>query len=247
MELERALQNLGMSQKESKVYLALLPLGESSAYVVSQKSGLKKPTTYAVLDELVKKGIVVNIPDANKKLYRVKPPEEIFKEARERLKSMESVLLELKALSRTGNDKLQTLYFEGLSGMREMLWHRVKEMEGGSVVGFYGGFSEPSAELKKLFLEWKKEMKRKGVAMSGIAHPRSPFSWKVGEGGTFVHDVKNVSEEEYSSSVSVEVGDTFVRITALQSLQGAIIENKEVAESFRSIFKRAKINHSTPD
>ena len=55
MELKEALQTIGLNEKECAVYLALLQLGRASAYSVAQKSGLKKPTTYVILDELIEK------------------------------------------------------------------------------------------------------------------------------------------------------------------------------------------------
>ena len=46
METIEALKNLGLNEKEAKVYLALLQTGKSKAYVVSKYSGLKKTTNF---------------------------------------------------------------------------------------------------------------------------------------------------------------------------------------------------------
>ena len=53
MEMEKIFENLGLTPKEAKVYMTLSGLGSSTAYLVAQRSGLKKPTTYVVLDSLI--------------------------------------------------------------------------------------------------------------------------------------------------------------------------------------------------
>lgn len=69
MQIIESLESLGLNEKEAKVYTALLQLGRVSAYSVSEKSGLKKPTTYVVLGELVKKGLVSKeVPRSRKQL-----------------------------------------------------------------------------------------------------------------------------------------------------------------------------------
>ena len=62
MDMKQALKTIGLSDKESAVYMALLQLGQATAYAVAVKSGLKKPTTYIILDELIEKGLVLKVP-----------------------------------------------------------------------------------------------------------------------------------------------------------------------------------------
>ena len=56
------LVKVGLNEKESRVYLALLELGSGTAYAVAKKAGIKRPTAYIVLDELRKRGLVLKIP-----------------------------------------------------------------------------------------------------------------------------------------------------------------------------------------
>ena len=58
MDLNKILENNGLSEKEAKVYLTLLELKEALPSSISRRSGIKRPTTYVVLDQLQKKGLV---------------------------------------------------------------------------------------------------------------------------------------------------------------------------------------------
>ena len=56
--LEKYLQDIGLNEKESKVYLALLAVDNSSVLDLSKKTELNRSTTYVVLETLAKKGLV---------------------------------------------------------------------------------------------------------------------------------------------------------------------------------------------
>jgi sugar-specific transcriptional regulator TrmB len=64
MDLIQSLKNLGLNEKEAKVYVALLQCPGATAYLIARHSGLKRPTTYVVLEDLIDKGVVTKIPRA---------------------------------------------------------------------------------------------------------------------------------------------------------------------------------------
>ncbi|MEK7106984.1 MAG: helix-turn-helix domain-containing protein, partial [Patescibacteria group bacterium] len=57
-----SLSQLGLSGQESAVYLAALELGFSSISDIAKKAGIKRPTTYYIVDELIKKNLVSRAP-----------------------------------------------------------------------------------------------------------------------------------------------------------------------------------------
>ena len=56
MDIQEALRNFGLNDKEARVYVALLELGQTTAYAIAERSGLKRPTVYVILDDLRQKG-----------------------------------------------------------------------------------------------------------------------------------------------------------------------------------------------
>ena len=83
MNKENQLQLLGLSEKEAKLYLNALELGTFSVMGIANKSGLKRPTCYLILDELVKKGLVSMAPRVKKILYMVESPDALIRQAEE--------------------------------------------------------------------------------------------------------------------------------------------------------------------
>lgn len=62
MNTIQSLINIELNEKEEKVYISLLQIGKATAYSVAKHSGLKKPTTYAILGDLIDGGIVTKVP-----------------------------------------------------------------------------------------------------------------------------------------------------------------------------------------
>ena len=56
-ELLNSIKDLGLNDKEAKVYLALLKFGEANVSDIADEAGMKRPTVYVILDEIRKKGL----------------------------------------------------------------------------------------------------------------------------------------------------------------------------------------------
>lgn len=57
-EIVHFLRNYGLSNKEIDVYIACVSLGETNVQTLAKRAGTKRPTTYLILEDLVKKGLV---------------------------------------------------------------------------------------------------------------------------------------------------------------------------------------------
>lgn len=75
---------LGLSSKQSGLYLACLELGTSQVGDVVKKTGEKRTTVYASLQELVRQGLLKAIKSGNKYLFTPEPPEVILEQYEER-------------------------------------------------------------------------------------------------------------------------------------------------------------------
>ncbi len=231
----KALQNLGLTEKEARVYLALLQLGQGSAYAVASKAGLKKPTTYVILGELMQKGLALKVPRTRKQLFVAKSPDEFFAAAEERFDAAKSVLPELMAMAQGEKPKVRTFYYEGIHGAREALRYRTEEMKGKELVGFYASPQDASKELIEVFLEWNEKMKGNAVRMIVPDHS-SLKHWRATD-QKYGRKAKVVPCKEYSANISIDVGDTFVRVLMFRELQAIIIENPDVARTMKQIFE----------
>lgn len=238
MELQEALQAIGLNDKESAVYLALLQLGRGSAYSIASKSKLKNPTTYVILDELIRKGLVQRVPRVRKQLYVALPPEQAFAAAEDKLALAKQKLPELSALTKGVSTKVHTLYFEGVSGIKQLMEYKLKEMKGQEMVGFWATDSGVDPELTHYFKEeWAPHMSRLGITMRGIV-PDDPTlgPYRLAD-AQFKRAMKVLPLELYSSEIAIDVIGDIVRIQDYKNLQGVALENADFAKTMREIFE----------
>lgn len=234
-KLVQPLINAGLNDKEARVYIALLQLGKASAYSVSLKSGLKKPTTYMILDELLKKGLVLKIPKAKKQQYIARSPEEFFSMMEDRLKSAKKALPELLSLTQNETDT-KVLLYEGLKGMEDICFYKMDMLRGTEDIGFWAKSEGVSEGFFDIANRWAKNLIKLNITMSGITPDNKSVHEWMPQHPAMEH-THLVPESDYSSKISIDVTKYFVRIVDGHALQGIIIENDRVADTVRQIFK----------
>lgn len=238
MELNEALQTTGLNEKEAAVYTALLQLGRASAYSVSVKSGLKKPTTYVILEQLIEKGMAQRVPRVIKQLYFANSPEQVFAVAQEKLEVAKQKLPELMAMARVDENKVSTVFYEGMAGMKKLMEYGFKEHEGKEMLGFFATDKDLKSELSDYFKkEWASEQKKRNITMRGIA-PRDPSLTEYRKTDEqYGRNIRAISAKEYSSEVAITVLGDIVKIEDYKNLQGIAIENQDVAKAFTQVFE----------
>ncbi len=122
--LEKYLQNIGLTDKESVVYLSLIQVDNASVLDLSKKTKLKRPTVYVVLDSLAKKGLVSETTVGKKTHYQAEPPErlETFVDRQklvleENSKRLKDIIPEIKSLERSSGERPVVKYYEGKEGI----------------------------------------------------------------------------------------------------------------------------------
>ncbi len=76
--LEKSLRDFGLTDKETKVYLAALEMGISSIQELSRKSEVNRATTYIQVESLKNKGLVSVIEKDKKTLIMAEKPQRIL-------------------------------------------------------------------------------------------------------------------------------------------------------------------------
>src|SRR3989338_1311155 len=75
--LVNQLKNLGLSDNEAKVYLAMLELGPATMLEISAKAGINRPTAYVQVEALKKLGLVSTQTKGKKQLFMAESPDQL--------------------------------------------------------------------------------------------------------------------------------------------------------------------------
>jgi len=115
------LRDVGLNEKESKIYVKLLQLNESSVTRLAKETGINRSLLYFILNDLEKKGFVSYILKNNVKIYRAVEPEKILGLLKAKEDSFQKILPELVSMRKTSFTKPQIEILEGKEGIKTIL------------------------------------------------------------------------------------------------------------------------------
>ncbi len=126
MDYTKAIENLGLSEKAAKVYLASLELGEATVQDLAKKSGLKRTTIYYTLEELKQSGAIIETERNKKAYFLAEAPRTVLKRVKERLWDFEQSLEEIEGMKHSVFKKPRLYFLYGPSGFKH-IWDMIFE------------------------------------------------------------------------------------------------------------------------
>jgi len=237
MKLIKGLEKFGLSEKESKTYLACLELGESSAKDISLKSKLPRTLTYDLLEKLIQTGLISYINKNNKKYFLAANPKELINILNEKKETITNLLPELNLLNKsTINLKPQVEVFEGKEGMKtvmnDILKTKIKEFHA------YGS-SRSSLDIIPAFMEeWHKKRIKQKISMNVIYNNTVETKKKLKRKKSLkLTNIKIMNINLESPSATVIYGDKIALQYWTKEPYTVVIKNKEMASNQKNYFK----------
>ena len=136
----KILEDLGLSKREAKCYLALLELGSSTIGDIVKKSEIPSSKIYEILDRLIEKGLANYIIKKNQKHFQTSDPEAILNSFEEKKRHFEELLPKLKEKQKQGEEKQFVEMYEGKQAIFKLLRMLVEETpKGGDYLSFSHG------------------------------------------------------------------------------------------------------------
>jgi len=120
MTLLTTLQNLGIQEKQAKVYLACLELGSATIQELAQKSKVKRTSIYNFLEEIKDLGLVTEVKEGKKLLLAAESPETVVKRAQQRVDEVKKSLPEILSIFNRSAKKPKVRFYQGLDGLKQV-------------------------------------------------------------------------------------------------------------------------------
>lgn len=151
--VEKLLKEIGFSDKQIKVYLAILEKGKTTPTIISRITGINRSTVYSVAKDLKEKGIILEDLAGVQNYFVALPPEElnnfVNKEERaikEKKEVVAQAIEKLKDFSKNTQYLIPKISFIYEEDMEDFLYKQSSEwsrsiMERG---GVWLGFQDPS-------------------------------------------------------------------------------------------------------
>ena len=119
--MESELISLGLSGKESKLYLLCLKTGETSANRLIELSGFPRGTVYNVLEKLKSNGLITSFVVNKTTHFIANDPDIFLKNLEERKIEIKKLIPILRGVKNKINRKVLIETYEGLGGIKKIL------------------------------------------------------------------------------------------------------------------------------
>ncbi|RLE41514.1 hypothetical protein DRJ48_05420, partial [Candidatus Woesearchaeota archaeon] len=158
-----ALEGIGLSNGEIRVFTVLLELGESKAGKLIEKSRLQSSSVYNALNSLISKGLVSYVKRGNVKFYRAAEPETIIEYIDMKKKAFLKLLTEIRARQQHSVNEIAELY-KSYRGVKMMLIKMLNNSKPGDVMKiFSAGPDAYELARGRVFKEIKELIIKKGI------------------------------------------------------------------------------------
>ena len=236
------LEKFGLSDKEAKVYLACLELGPSTAAQVAQKADVNRATTYVAIESLTKQGLLSSHEKDSKTFFSAEDPamlkrllDQQREEVKNKLSSLEELLPGLEQIYNYSGEKPKVRFFEGKEGLNtikdEILKTKDKKIK--------AIFSKD--ELNQVFSDedaekyYKRRLAKKIQVKALYTRSKGPFS-DIAKGD----ELRIIPKDKFPVTIDITIFSDRVALSSLKGkLVGVILESREIATTFQSIFDLA--------
>ena len=241
--MEKYLQELGFTSGEEKAYLALLKLGSSSSGAIAKEAGVSRSKLYEILEKLTRKGIVSHFKKNNVSYFTAAPPKRILDFIEEKKVNLEQqkvtfqkILPYFESLIGQKEIEKEAQVFEGMEGIKNVRETFLRNMKEGDIMYYFGN---PDSGHKNMLGYWddfnQRRVKKKiqsqtiynqdaksyGERRKKLPYTKVKYLPQAGPTPAWV--------EIYGDSVAIAIKET--------TPMSIVINNKYVAESFKTYFK----------
>lgn len=237
---EKYLQEIGLSDKEASVYVALLAVDNDSVVDLASKTKINRTTIYPVLESLAKKGLISEVKVDKKVRFQAEPPERLntfverqklmFEERAERVKD---IIPQLKSIQRDLGERPLVKIYEGregvISAVEEILNSNPEDKTSYSIYSkdlVEDIFSD--SERKKLFALRKdvKKLKSRSIyTYSKGAIPEDGMSERL-----------KLDDKKYPIFCDINIIGDEIRFSSLKSnISTVYIKSKDISDTIKNL------------
>lgn len=227
----------GLNETEAKIYLACLEMGKASAWEIYKKTGIKRPTCYAVLDNLVADEIAFKKNDGKRSIFTVIAPAKLLMTIDYRKNQFKKSLPLFEGLQSESKDKPKIRIYEGIDGIIEAYRLGLEQPEGSEVLSF--GSTKIWQEYNDINKVYTAERVVKNINLRVLFAMNSDRHLFLKMDHEEMRETRFLPKEHYApKNETLVFADTVVYITHSDEKPFAtVIENESIANDERQRFE----------
>lgn len=235
MQLEDTLVQCGFEEKEAKVYVAVLELGMEKVQEIAKRAGVKRSTTYLILEHLYAKNYIGKTIQHKKIYYTAEKPEMVLQSFGRREELFQKLMPFLKTRMGGKETRPKIKLYEGKEGVEKLY----DEIYQSASVSFFGSINEVDQELKGLREKIKQIIKSQDITVRDlITHDPKDIDFAIAAQG-HKYEARVIPKHLDLVSDGAIYGHKLAIISVRGDAFAVVIESKDIAHTFRSFYELA--------
>lgn len=236
-----ALQEIGLTHGEIKVYLSLLELGSTATGKITQKSGISGSKVYEVLDRLIKKGLASSVIKNGTKQFEATNPSKIMQylvEKEEEIKRQKDAVTNIIPLLKAKQELAQSSevkVFTGFEGLKTANEDIITTLKAGEE-WLSMGLTEQPKTWEQYFTKQQYYRAKKKIRHKHLLNEKYKKLYKQRKRLAYTEFRFLPKQFEMPTSVEIYANKVIVMILEPENPLAIMIENKAVADSFKKYF-----------
>jgi HTH-type transcriptional regulator, sugar sensing transcriptional regulator len=244
MDIHNTLSKLDLSEHQAAVYFATLQMGSGAIIDIAKRAGLKRTTTYSILDGLVQKGFVsVNKKTAHRE-YTAEDPRQLsdilnieIQKIKQRQQNFISALPELMSFYNASAVKPKIKYFEGVEGMKIVFNETLQLSKGEEILAYSSAESIHKYLGDNYVKSYLAERISKGIIQRAIAEDSTAARQHQKNDACELRATRLVDKKLFPFANEINIFRNKIIIMSYADLLGVIIESEGVAKTHKAIFE----------
>ncbi|TAK88948.1 hypothetical protein EPO04_02450 [Patescibacteria group bacterium] len=249
-QLISQVEDLGLSNKEARVYVANLMLGPAGVQQIADASGIKRVTTYVILESLVGLGLVSQTSKAKKTLFNAESPENLRRlldkkeqAIKDQKAQLDELLPQLGSLQSMSKESPSVKFYEGAEGIQTVVRSFIAESKEEGIEQIYG--ISNLDQLYAMFPEVAESESNPDRVSAGIKSKIIYTSVKgpimASKDDQKLRQSRYVDPKKYPINGDMAiVGDRVAMVSLVGSQPiGVVIKSEELARSWVTLFELA--------
>ncbi len=233
MNVRTVLAELGLSEGEITVYLALLKLGSSPVSSIKEETNLHRTTIYDFVERLLNRGLINYVVRNNVKYYNATEPQKLVEFLKEKQDHLQQILPELTALTTFRKEEVKVEVYKGKEGLKTVMLdcirtaeHSDKEVVG---IGIDDGLWKKA--LPVFIEQYQRLLKEKNIHERILTKMNAEYYFNPQQ----TH-YKHLPAELFSPTSTLAYGDKVQIVIWEPSLTTLLVKNRKLAEAYRKHF-----------
>lgn len=246
MEIGKVLRDIGLTEGETRVYMALMDIGETTTGRIVKEARVSNSKVYSILDRLIAMGLATSVKKGGVRCFRTTSPGKILDMLEKRKddiqaqqKIVEGILPALIAREKRKKPSHESSVYEGYIAVKTYFKTLLKDMKRGDerlVFGARSGY--PIAKGAQYFFQsyhkaWIKKGLRTRIIFNQDLRGKKSVTFYSDSPLTKVRFLPQIT----LSSIGIQGDSIDMLIWTRETAILFVIQSREIASTFREYFE----------